>query len=464
MERRTAEYIRDNALLAPGERVVCALSGGCDSVCLLLLLTKLAGELGLAGVSALHVNHGIRGEEAERDEAFCRELCERLGVPLTVRHEDIPKIAAASGESLEEAGRRRRLEIFAEEAKARGAKVAAAHHLNDQAETLLMSLARGTGPAGLAGMRPLREDARGFTLIRPLLRASREEIEAYAAAQGTGWCEDSTNASGENSRSRLRAEVLPVLEDLWPGAARHAAALAAKLAAQEDFLDRLAGEAMEKLRRPDGSLDADALRREDPVLRQRIFALWLEENGGLKDVGEVHYAALEDLLSGQSGRKIRLPGGRTVLLEQTGLRLISGPARRDGAETEENTPADLSDRFETRVFPAGKNPEIQKKQYTKQLDYDTINGTLCFRTRRKGDYLTLPGGGRQSLQDFFVNEKIPSGRRDRVPLAADGSHILWIVGYRISEAAKITDNTKTIIEIKYGGDHEETSSGRSDQQ
>ena len=162
--------------------------------------------------------------------------------------------------------------------------------------------------------------------------------------------------------------------------------------------------------------------------------------------------------------QIRLPGSRTVLLEQTGLRVAAGPARKEGTETEENAPADLSDRFETRVFPAGKNPEIPKKQYTKRLDYDTINGTLCFRTRRKGDYLTLPGGGRQSLQDFFVNEKIPSGRRDRVPLAADGSHILWIVGYRISEAAKITDNTKTIIEIRYGGDHEETSSGRSDQQ
>ena len=463
MERRTAEYIRENALLAPGERVVCALSGGCDSVCLLLLLAALKDELGLAGVSALHVHHGIRGEEADRDEAFCRKLCEELGVPLTVRHEDIPALAAAGGESLEEAGRRRRLEIFAEEAKARGAKIAAAHHLNDQAETLLINLARGTGPAGLAGMRPLREDSRGFILIRPLLRASRSEIEDYVRARGTGWCEDSTNASGENVRSRLRKEVLPVLEEMFPGAARHMAALADKEAEQEDFLDRLAGKALDGARRPDGSLDAERLLQEDPVFRQRILALWLEENGGLRDVGEAHFKALEDLIPGQSGRRTDLPGRRSVLREQTGLRFIPGDADRGGAG-EDDSPADLSADFSVTVFPAGKNPEIPKKQYTKRLDYDTITGTLCFRTRRKGDWLTLPGGGRQSLQDFFVNAKIPLSQRDKVPLAADGSHVLWIVGHRISEAAKIMKNTKTIIEITYGGDYGKASSGHSDQQ
>ena len=464
MERRTADYILKHDLLAPGERVVCPLSGGCDSVCLLLLLTRLAGELGLGEVSALHVHHGIRGEEADRDEAFCRTLCERLGVPLTVRHEDIPAVAAAGGESLEEAGRRRRLELFADEAKRRGAKVAAAHHLNDQAETLLFNLIRGTGPAGLVGMKPLREDDRGFTLIRPLLWASREEIEAYVRSRGESWCEDQTNLSGDNDRSRLRTEVLPVLEDLRPGAARHIAALAEKQAAQEAFLDRLADRKLAAAGRPDGSLDIEDLRSEDPVLRQRIFALWLERNGGMKDVGEVHFAALEDLLEGQSGRQTDLPGDRSVLREQQGLRLISG-VRRDGASAaEEDTNTDLSADFSVTVFPAGKNPEIPKKEYTKWLDYDTITGGLCFRTRQKGDYLTLPGGGRQSLQDFFVNEKIPLGERDKVPLAADGSHVLWIVGHRISAAAKITDKTNTVIEIRYGGEYEKTSSGHSDQQ
>ena len=462
MERRTADYIRENALLAPGERVVCALSGGCDSVCLLLLMTTLKDELELDGIFALHVHHGIRGEEADRDEAFCRRLCEQLGVPLSVRHEDIPGIAAESGESQEEAGRRRRLEIFAGEAKRLDAKIAAAHHLGDQAETLLLNLIRGTGPAGLAGMRPAREDGRGFTLIRPLLWAERSEIEAYVRSRGTGWCEDSTNASGENARSFLRQEILPRLEAFRPGSARRIAALAGKQARQEDFLDRLAEETLSRLLRTDGTLDAEPLRREDPVLRQRVLAVWLAKNGGLKDVGQTHYEALEDLLSGGSGRKTDLPGGRTVIREQEGLCAVMRAAAGKNASAE--CRADLSDRFETRLFPAGKNPAYPKKEYTKWLDYDTITEPLCFRTRKKGDYLILPGGGRQSLQDFFVNEKVPLGLRDEIPLAASGSRVLWVVGHRICAAAKITEATKTIIEIRYGGDHEKTSSGRSDQQ
>ena len=461
MERKTEAYIRRNALLAPGDRVVCALSGGCDSVCLLLLLVRLKERLGLQEVSALHIHHGIRGEEADRDEAFCRKLCEGLGVPLTVRREDIPALAEESGESLEEAGRRRRLEIFAEEAERRGAKIAAAHHLNDQAETVLMNLGRGTGPAGLAGMRPYREDDRGFTLIRPLLWAERAEIEAYVRAQGSGWCEDSTNASGENTRSRLRTEILPQLEKILPGAQRHIAALADKQAEEDAFLDALAEQILFIAEHPDGSLDSALLSKQSSVLRQRVLALWLDRDGGLKDVGEAHYEALEDLLSGQSGRRADLPGGRTVLREQTGLRLI----RREnagGCDTEGD--AGLSSYFRTRVFAAEAGAESPKKLYTKWLDYDTITEPLCFRTRRKGDYLILPGGGRQRLQDFFVNEKVPLTERDSVPLAASGSHVLWIVGSRISAAAKVTEKTKTIIEIEYGGDHGKTSSGDFDQQ
>ena len=460
MERQTAAYIREHGLLAPGERVVCALSGGCDSVCLLLLMTALKDELGLAGVSALHVNHGIRREEADRDEAFCRKLCEALCVPLTVRKEDVPALAAANGESLEEAGRRRRLELFAEEAKRLGAKAATAHHRGDQAETVLMNLGRGSGPAGLAGMLPIREDERGFTLIRPLLWADRAGIEAYVRSRGFRWCEDSTNASGDNTRSRLRLEVLPRLEEILPGAEKHIAALAEKQTAQEAFLKRLAEAAFAEAKLPDGGLGIEALKAEDPVLRQRVLALWLAENGGLKDVGETHFDALEDLICGQSGRKADLPGGRAALREQDALRLAAGPSGQERTAG----PSDLSSDFETSVFPAGKNPDWPKKKYTKWLDYDTITEPLCFRTRQKGDYLTLPGGGKQSLQDFFVNQKIPLSKRDEVPLAASGSHVLWVVGQRISAAAGITENTKTIIEIRYGGDYERTSSGRSDQQ
>ena len=471
LERNTEEYIRKNFLVSPGDRVICALSGGCDSVCLLLLLERLSGRLGLSGLSALHIHHGIRGQEADRDEAFCRKLCRDLHLPLTVRHEDIPALAKASGETLEEAGRRRRLEIFGEEARAvlevsqeasagaaRPVKIAAAHHADDQAETVLMNLARGSGPSGLSGMRPVREDERGFTLIRPLLSASRAEIEAYVRARGCGWCEDSTNASGENTRSRLRQDVMPQLETILPGAARHMAAFAEKEREQEDFLDGLAKQSLAEVQSEGGSLKLPALSSLHSVLRQRVLALWLEQSGGRKDVTQAHYDALEELIFGQSGRSLDLPGGRCVLRDQISLRMsrIDHPSslRRE----------DFREDFSTRVFPAGKNVQFPKKIYTKWLDYDTISEPLCFRSRKEGDYLMLPDGGRQSLQDFLVNEKIPLGERDSIPLAASGSHVLWVVGHRISAAAKITDKTKTIIEIIYGGEYGEASSGRTDRQ
>ncbi len=460
MERKTADYIRKYALLSPGDRVICALSGGCDSVCLLLLLSGLRESLQLAEVLALHIHHGIRGEEADRDEAFCRELCARLRVPLTVRHEDIPAQAETSGETLEEAGRRRRMEIFAEEAGRHHAVIAAAHHLNDQAETVLMNLCRGSGPSGLAGMRQKRTDSRGFTLIRPLLWAEREEIEAFVRRSGTGWCEDSTNFSGDNTRSRLRQEVLPQLEEIFPRATRHMAALAEKTAAQEACLQTLAEEAF-SLSSCGGSLELSALRRQTPLIRQRVLALWLKENGGSKDIGESHFKALESLLDGQSGRFTSLPGGRCVLRDQLGLHML--PAEK-AACLPKDPPEGLERSFSVRLMPAEECSAIPKKKYTKWLDYDTITEPLCFRTRRKGDYLILPGGGRQSLQDFFVNEKIPLSQRDHIPLAASGAHVLWVVGSRISAAAKISGKTKTVIEIQYGGDHEETSSGSPDQQ
>ena len=461
MEQRTAEYIRTNRLLSPGDRVICALSGGCDSVCLLLLLTRLKEQLGLEALTALHVHHGIRGQEADRDEAFCRSLCARLAVPLVLRHENIPALAEKTGESLEEAGRRRRLEIFAEEAGKTGAVVAAAHHLNDQAETVLINLCRGSGLPGLAAMQPSRSDSRGFTLIRPLLWAERPMLEAYVRERGESWCEDSTNASGDNTRSRLRGEVLPVLEDIFPHAARHIAALAEKAGSQEAFLQALARDSLLRAENPDGSLNLPRLLEEDKVLRQKVFALWLDKNGGLKDIGESHYQALSDLAEGRSGRRIDLPGDRCVLRDQSGLHLLQKNAagKADGGAA-----GDPAQDFSVRLIAAKDCGEIPKKKYTKWLDYDTITEPLCFRTRRKGDYLILEGGGRQSLQDYFVNEKIPLSRRDEVPLAASGDHILWVVGGRISAAAKITESTKTIIEIQYGGDHGKTSSGRSDQQ
>ncbi|HIR44157.1 MAG TPA: tRNA lysidine(34) synthetase TilS, partial [Candidatus Ventrisoma faecale] len=187
MRERFLTYIRENDMLDPGGRVIVALSGGGDSVCLLHLLASCREELETQ-LLAVHVHHGIRGDEAGRDASFARALCERLGVPFILRREDVPELAARRGLSLEEAGRETRYRIFEEERLRCGAScVAVAHHMDDSAETILNNLFRGTGLAGLSGIAPVRG-----TVIRPLLCFRRQEIEHYLEAEGIEYCSDST--------------------------------------------------------------------------------------------------------------------------------------------------------------------------------------------------------------------------------------------------------------------------------
>lgn len=459
METKVKALIEAENLLSGGDAVLVALSGGCDSVGLLLCLSALKDPLKLK-LFAAHVNHGIRGTEADRDETFVRALCARRGVPLAVYRENVPAEAALSGESEEEAGRRLRYRDLCEAAKAVGAKcIATAHHRDDQAETLLLNLIRGSGISGLAGMRlkrPVGDPSEGLTLIRPFLAVSRAEIEEYVRGKNESWCEDSTNGDEEYSRNRIRNSLIPEAEKLRPGAAKHIAAAAEKLRAAEDYLEEETERQYEACRQKDGSLRLSGLSELRPFLRQRVLARWLTDKGGTKDVGEVHYAALENLLPGDSGKSLDLPGGRRVLREQKTLRILEGKTlpKPEGPKAAD---------FTLRLLERENAGEIPQKQYTKWLDHDIINNTLVFRTRREGDYFTLPDGGRKSVKQYFIDEKIPLSERDSVPLVADGSHVLWIVGHRISAAARIGEDTKTILEITYGGSYGKASCECNDQ-
>ena len=208
--QKVLSFMKKNHMTDRGDSVLAAVSGGADSVCLLLLLHEMAAELGIK-VFAFHMNHGIRGAEADRDERFVMELCERLNIPLTVAHEKVEEYAAERGLSGEEAGRILRYHHLGETAeKYQCAKIAVAHHEDDDAETVLLNLFRGSGLAGLSGIRPVREN-----IIRPLLCVSRKEIEGYLNEQELSWCEDSTNR--ENDYTRKRTSALGDREYKQPG-------------------------------------------------------------------------------------------------------------------------------------------------------------------------------------------------------------------------------------------------------
>ena len=465
--RRTEELADRYGMLQAGDHILAGVSGGADSVCLLYLLRELAPRRDFQ-LEAVHVEHGIRGEESESDCAFVRELCARLEIPLSVEHIRVPDLAKALGQGTEETAREERYRIFLETAGKRGAnKVAVAHNLNDQAETVLWNLTRGSSLRGLGGIRPVRSlgkkggEGREIFLIRPLIGTRRREIEFFLMEKGIPFCTDRTNEDREITRNRIRLCVLPELEALNSRAAEHISLAAEQLRETEDYLARQTAKAAGEMIRsgPEDRtklLLLDRFFREDPLIRQRVLRECIRgvmPGGSLKDVGRVHVEELLALASMSCGKAVSLPGGVRAVREDGILRFAPpGFAAEAAGEEWMEVPLREDGTFSFgkslyrcsfgSSFPGGNAPGspavIEQKRYTKWLSYDTMGAYLCMRTRRSGDYLIVnASGGRQKLKDYFIGCKIPREIRDRIPLLAQGSHILWVVGGRISEGARV---------------------------
>ena len=599
MISRVREYIERYGMIEPGDRVAAGISGGADSVCLLLALQALQAELSFS-LTAVHVEHGLRGEESLEDAEFVERLCEGIGVPCRVFHVDMQAEARRRGISLEEAGRVLRYACFREacqepagEESFRGTdadgcpegacqesawkegsrgtdadgcpegacqesakksscrepgrwKIAVAHHRDDQAETVLLNLFRGTGLRGLCGMAPVRGH-----VIRPLLEVDRREIEEWLCSQGARWRTDRTNLETEYTRNKLRLQVLPFVErEIQAGAGRHAAQAAGHLRQVQEYLDGQArrcyegcatevlGKAEEPLEETDiweamklgGELEPgeelesgeglepgeelgpgkveepgktqrirqiriclESFRQLEPLMRTMVLQLALERlGGGLRDVGAVHLEALEELSAKESGKELALPHGIWVrreyeylIFERSGRKRVGkiagGNGLRDEAGKAETTEEALGgkdaglDRSGSRslleiteipgTYAAGglfwrfsledgkKYQKIPEKTYTKWFDYDRIIQCLSIRTRCPGDFLEINREhGRKKLKDYLIDSKVPRQERDRLLLLADGQHILWIPGRRISEGYKVTGQTRRLLRVEiFGG-------------
>ena len=460
----------------------------------------MAAELGIK-VFAFHMNHGIRGAEADRDEQFVMELCQRLNIPLTVAHEKVEEYAAERGLSGEEAGRILRYHHLGETAeKYQCAKIAVAHHEDDDAETVLLNLFRGSGLAGLSGIRPVREN-----IIRPLLCVSRKEIEGYLNEQVLSWCEDSTNKENDYTRNKIRNELLPwVTENINSRAAEHILAVS-EFAAQADAYfemeaERILEEGCSK-RREEGKqpnsknageadgkesgtgqsskvaenemkmctkINTDIFDPQPEILKTYIVRrMILNAAGKAKDITERHIRSVMDLSGPGGGHTVDLPYGLKAVrgYETLGIVQNKNPSqmsesdqkqeRKPVFENKINLETDMDEildlggtHIRLHAVHRKKEPEIPKNQYTKWFDYDKISVGLAIRYRKNGDYLTLSGGGKKKLRRYMIDEKIPENERDRIPVLADGDHVLWVVGYRISDYYKITDETEHILEAE----------------
>ncbi len=409
-----------------GTPVLLALSGGADSACLLHLLAGMSAEDGFS-LTAAHLNHGIRGAEADRDEAFCRSLAQRYGVELVTRTVDVPTLAKASGRGLEETARAERYRFFEDVMQQRGiGLLVTAHHADDQAETVLFRLSRGTGLSGLCGIPPVRKLEGGY-LVRPLLGISKQEILAFCRENGIEYVTDSTNADPSYARNRIRLRVLPELEQVNPSLRENVARMTEHLAADADYLEGITRAFLQEHERC-GRIGADALRALHPAIRCRVYAALSPCR-----LSAVHLQAVDDLLQrGLSGSSCALPSGYKAFLQGGELFILpelSGELLRhpfcegsfslcDGSLTVSVRKVEKFDK-EKKVHNLSTTPHIFIGG-----DFDIMLENLFWRTRRPGDTLTVHGVNRE-VRRLYREAGIPPAVRSSMPLLCDEKGVLW---------------------------------------
>ena len=447
----------DSAATARG--LLVGLSGGPDSVALLLVAHEWAQTSG-SPVAAAHLNHRLRGREADLDQQFCRELCARLGLPLHLRRTDPRPVARQRRLGLEEAGRVLRRRFFADllAADQQLLCIATGHHRNDQAETVVMRLFRGTGLDGLRGIRPVH----GRT-IHPLLEFDRTEIVRYLEQCGQPYRLDITNETGDNTRSRVRRELLPLVRDIFGhGAAEAPARLAALIEEDADWLDAAAHDRLAALS-VDGALAVDALCALPAAVAHRVVRLFyadalavenravaVETDAGASvgpvDLQRNHVTGLLDwLVTGQSGQTLDLPHGLQAVREFDHLRL----RRRENRSAAVSSAASYRILVEPAPSPSPATPEPgatgsagspthNADSWRLRCPTDALQGRLRVRTWRPGDRIELPGlGGHKKVSDLLQEQRVPASARPGILVVADDRGLLWVVGHASAARAQL---------------------------
>ena len=483
MLQKIKAYIKKHHMIESKDQIVVGVSGGADSVCLLKILASLQEELDF-GLRVVHVEHGIRGEESVSDANFTMHLCEEMGISCEMVPVDVPAYARSHGLGLEEAARILRYRVFVEHAKECGGKVALAHHMEDNAETLLFQMVRGSGLKGMCGIDPVRDSDEGVQYLRPLLCVRRAEIEGYLKEQGQSYCLDATNQEIVYSRNRMRNQVIPQLKEINTQAVEHLNRSAEQLHQVWDYMHGQMEQLLASLVKccSPYMVDAVGLCEVHPALQTMlVHELIARVAGAKKDISSQHVNDLIALAKGTSGKRLCLPYGVRVRKEFGNL-VFEKNAREEFGQWNVCPPQGMDNIVDTviEISPSklenlaygekfkvclgdkgavltvsklhfeGKMQEIPKNKYTKWLEYDKIKNGFQLRKRKPGDYFVNDSQGhRKKLKQYFIDEKIPVSEREQIWLLARESEILWVVGARMSEACKIGKDTKTVLEIAY---------------
>lgn len=454
-------YIEAHQMLEKNDIVIVGVSGGADSMCLLFVLEKLKQELEY-DIVVVHVNHMLRGEAADQEERYVKTICEKYKIPCEVYHADVRRIAEKERLSEEEAGRIVRRRAFEETAeKYHANKIALAHHMDDNVETFLLHLTRGSKLKGLGGMHPVNGK-----YIRPFLEIRRKDIETYLKSENVCYFIDQTNAEDLYTRNRIRNHIVPFLCDsVNAQSVEHMNETMKYFRMVQEYLEQqmeILWKDMVEIKE-NGIFLKDSLREQSEVIRKMLIHHALVKAArNEKNLEECHVNSIDLLWGKQTGRQVDLPYRLVARRGYDGIE-IRMKEEQEIVVCEEVCLA-LSDENECcvrygelvvncKVFKKTKeHNSVPKKTFTKWFDYDIIGENVSIRAPKQGDRLVVDvKGSSQKLKKYFVNEKIPLDKRKSIPVIAKGDQILWVVGYRQSKAYQVSEYTRTILEISING-------------
>lgn len=457
MYKKVMSYIKDNNLIKSGDKVLVALSGGPDSVCLLNILYNLKAELNIE-VGAAHLNHLLRDKDAFEDEEYVKTLCKSLDIPCFVKRVDINKYSKDKKMSSEMAGREARYNFFDDIVKDEGyTKIATAHNANDQAETILFRLMRGSGIEGLCGIKVRRDK-----IIRPILCLSRKEVEEYIEINNLKPRIDKTNFEKIYNRNKIRLDMIPYIkenfnEDIIQTLNR----MSVLLQKDNEFIENSARSFYEKhcIEQSDYFIIKKEMFDNKEAVVTRVIRYALTNFSKTHyDFEMKHIYEICNLAKNNSGKAIDLPNkiyaeniyGDIYIKERININNIDVKQEIVVNKNEINGKKIFfyNENIEFSLLKNDSNLDLNQNNLIKYFDFDKINDSISLRKRKNGDKI-IPLGmkGSKKIKDLFIDMKVPKEERDCIPLLCFDENISWIVGIRVSEEYKITNKTKNILRV-----------------
>jgi len=463
LEQKVISFIKEQNLAPEGEKLVVAVSGGADSVCLLHILSQSQEKLRIR-LHVAHLNHKLRGTESEADAEYVADLAQRLNLPVTIESYDVKGYRAKRRCSLEEAAREVRYSFLAGVAKEAGTKrVAVGHTRDDHVETILMHLIRGAGLTGLRGLQPrlemTTEAGERLEIVRPLLTVTRQETASYCYEHQLLPRTDSSNLSLSPLRNRTRLELLPLLRKYNQNFDEALSRLSEIVTDELSFVDGQAWQLWAGMVKQEGDtiyLDKDRMATLPRALQRQLVRSAISQLlGRPKDIETEHIEATLDLLKKPVGKTLNLPQGLAASTDYSNLILKLGgtpvcplPVLEQGYL---NIPGEtIFSGWRVVTSIVGETAPVRNNSFVAYFDLSKVSKRLLVRRRQPGDRFQ-PLGMKEfkKLQDFMVDAKIPRSWRERVPLVCSPEQILWVVGWRIDDRAKVTETTKRVLRIEF---------------